>query len=790
MANLRFFVSFDFDDWEYVRQTLESLNTQGYEFLVAKRNLVPGQSFVVWMNKMLEISDLFVLFWSKYSSTSRFVTMEWSSFLGINQREKILIIRIDDTPLPILLSTCIYVDIKNHIQTQIASFHEWATQFIAEKSDGAIAYEIDSYIKISAMPQIVHDACMDLCAGRREKSYPLSVRFLNRALQQSRKLIPNLPIEAGAIASSSLHELAMLERTPEKRKDLRQESQNICRQIFIQTKNPLIAVMFANRIVDEAYDTFIPKNKSLIRSLLAEARETIQNVLVHEKNSMSLAALLVQLSSVFRCQAKEMKGTPYELSYINKSLRAAGAAIERDTDNPATHLELGQALWAYARKAPDDASYFAKMAEAETVLSQANAGFSPLSALALARFYRHTYRSVQAFNVFCDYILREGRVRRMLEESYLFAESAMQIWYSNHDHDFVNSALKKARNILIQAIDSGYQNARLYVDLAQIEAALGVDYASEEALKKISVLPTNSWTEVVIEAATAIDNNQIDRLNKAFAIGIIDPRVWNGLGTYVRNFIGDRDLSLRLYEVGRKLESDDPIVLTNIARILIERGDPKSIEEAKRLVELISSSADKSFIWWRELSDKIDLIKNIHKIRKHSALEKQESTRPTYKQILREYQEFLELDGENAKATAFKNIILRLLTLSYGSKNVKFFTEGKELIEFTWLGDRYLAVPLCSNTQVDSNKMNLILSRSEHNEARSMIFSISGFSEEAIKTAENAPSDIIPFLINGEEIKSILSASGRLDHLLDKKLLDIYTIIKANRIDNNIVTPT
>ncbi|MFW9888232.1 MAG: toll/interleukin-1 receptor domain-containing protein [Candidatus Thorarchaeota archaeon] len=74
--------------------------------------VVPGDSFVEWMNETLRESRYLVLIWSKNAAESRWVEREWSSSLPrfVNDRSiKIIPIRLDDEPLPDLLRDIVYI---------------------------------------------------------------------------------------------------------------------------------------------------------------------------------------------------------------------------------------------------------------------------------------------------------------------------------------------------------------------------------------------------------------------------------------------------------------------------------------------------------------------------------------------------------------------------------------------------------------------------------------------------------------------------------------------------------
>jgi tetratricopeptide (TPR) repeat protein len=169
----------------------------------------------------------------------------------------------------------------------------------------------------------------------------------------------------------------------------------------------------------------------------------------------------------------------------------------------------------------------------------------------LARFYRYTYRPNLAISVFTDYQQSEPVRRKVLSEAYVVGEAAWQLWWRNG-----SSALPQveiARNLLSESVEAGYLNARTVISLAMLETA-------------------SNYAEA----------NDVEALRRMFSFGFDNGASWNSLGTFVREFLNDDALALRLYNVGLKLSPKNHYLWLNKARILARLGQAGEAAYARR----------------------------------------------------------------------------------------------------------------------------------------------------------------------------------------------------------------
>jgi hypothetical protein len=107
------FLSFAGNDREKAKRLHDDLVDRGMDTFVDERNVAIGDNFVLAVNQRITQSDYFVLLWSQYSVDRPWVEAEWSSAFARELRERrsfFFVVRLDATPLPILLTPRRYLD--------------------------------------------------------------------------------------------------------------------------------------------------------------------------------------------------------------------------------------------------------------------------------------------------------------------------------------------------------------------------------------------------------------------------------------------------------------------------------------------------------------------------------------------------------------------------------------------------------------------------------------------------------------------------------------------------------
>lgn len=111
------FISYNNKDVDVVREIALKLSLEGWTIYFDEWRIRPGESISESINLGLTKTNFFLLVWSKNSSKSKWVTREWSSLMSkvVNKKVTIIPIKIDDTPLPQILSDTKYLILSNDV---------------------------------------------------------------------------------------------------------------------------------------------------------------------------------------------------------------------------------------------------------------------------------------------------------------------------------------------------------------------------------------------------------------------------------------------------------------------------------------------------------------------------------------------------------------------------------------------------------------------------------------------------------------------------------------------------
>lgn len=102
------FIAHNHNDKEIAEKIAKALEFEDLHPRIDSWEVTPGDNFVQWMEDAMSVSKFLVLIWSKNAAESEWVKTEWTSFLPRtleDQTVKIIPIRIDETPSPVLLES-------------------------------------------------------------------------------------------------------------------------------------------------------------------------------------------------------------------------------------------------------------------------------------------------------------------------------------------------------------------------------------------------------------------------------------------------------------------------------------------------------------------------------------------------------------------------------------------------------------------------------------------------------------------------------------------------------------
>lgn len=109
------FLSHTGADKGVVRQTNAELILLGAETYFDELSILNGEIINEWIDRALDRTSIFALFWSFDSAKSPWVKAEWTAahWRYIDDPTKFLVVRLDDTELPSLLQPKKWIDARN-----------------------------------------------------------------------------------------------------------------------------------------------------------------------------------------------------------------------------------------------------------------------------------------------------------------------------------------------------------------------------------------------------------------------------------------------------------------------------------------------------------------------------------------------------------------------------------------------------------------------------------------------------------------------------------------------------
>lgn len=362
-------------------------------------------------------------------------------------------------------------------------------------------------------------------------------------------------------------------------------------------KRAELAESYASLAVDCYQDELSDMDSAQRQRMLRGARDRLDEaLLLPSLDNVATADLLARKSSVLRHLAISDLTADARKRRLEEAFRSAerGAQLSKTA---ATILELGLSEWALARFEPTDDDYIQRLRKAETYFKdEALANFEPAE-LTLSNFYRSNFRAAEACEAFLRSASRVRHIRRLLRDSYIYAEAATQAWWAQHPKSFTELHLTEARTLLEAALAGGSRTARLVVGLAFVRAILEGPAEGETALNDICLGPNRvSWDRALALTQKA---TMSDVATYGLALGLNRSGVWSRLGTFALVFLKKPEQAETLYRTATRVNPHDAIAATNLARFLARNDDPGSLSEARRLLQKASQFADRRFVWWR-----------------------------------------------------------------------------------------------------------------------------------------------------------------------------------------------
>lgn len=625
-----------------------------------------------------------------------------------------------------------------------------------------------------------------LIAARAERVFEKSQRYYESALKACEEWNKSNKEQGSVIYFSKiLGELALEESDSKKR--LERWTSAIKKLDYQWKINPTfeLAEAYAFLSVDCVQDRFCDFESSLRQKFLRNGKNYIDKILNQKINKNMEASLLARKSSILRYLSLIDVSPEFRFKRLNESLRSAQKAVEIDA-SPSNALELALSEWTLARHETTDEEYVQRLRKTETILlDDIMKSFEPAQ-LTLARFYRLSYRGLDACENYPRSLDKIINIRRLLRESYIYGEAATQLWYADYPKEIVDVHLFESKTIIETAISSGYRNARLIIDLAYLRAILDGESAGYITLSDLCTEGANiSWEHALRLAAEA---GPSDFLTLGFALGIDQSSCWTKLGTFVRKFVNDDSLEEVLYRTAMRLDPHDYIALTNLARFLMTKGNIDSLNEAKRLIQKAQNFADRRFTWWRSVWSEIGEIERTTKgekiiapkITRYSPTAKNKnitlsSKFKNIKDIRKAFKLVEKLDDVQKRGYELEKLIYELANLAFitvaPSYRFQRIAGGESQVDgyFEHRWEKYRVECKWRETPAERDDIERFLSKLDAVGVSGVLISMAGFSESAVARSKEVRKSKAILLIDGDEIRSAFSSKINFDELITKK---------------------
>ncbi len=369
------------------------------------------------------------------------------------------------------------------------------------------------------------------------------------------------------------------------------------------------ALLYATISTDFAQDTLCTATAKMKNSKLAAAKDSIDSVLREtlDDDARSLllakkAALLREQSLVATVELPWKRRVESRRSYLDESIRCTKAA--RDIlDTPVVTLQCGLSYWALARNEYCTSSREGLLNQAEGELIRAAVYSTESALLSLARFYRLTWRPLEACKVFEQLSRQRWRTRMTLRGSFIYGEAVDQLYYRDTLPSERDRHLDTACGVLLEAVAAGCASARTIVALAHVRARIEGPEAGKTELVRLRVDNGQLDWDVVIGLVT--DGSSSDELSQAFALGLADSGVYCSIARFLYEHLQQSKKAKALLEAALTLDPRSDIALKLLAEIFVSEGEFERARTVAAQAENFAPPVRRQ--WARQLKESIDV---------------------------------------------------------------------------------------------------------------------------------------------------------------------------------------
>jgi tetratricopeptide (TPR) repeat protein len=611
-----------------------------------------------------------------------------------------------------------------------------------------------------------------------ERTQQRAVQLLNSALQLCEKwLLEADETDAIIWTGNVLTDLALEDATSEGRSRRWHRALHILKSSTTKHQSTRLACAFAFLSVDCAQDLLSSIDHNTRAQMLRDARECLDVQLEKVSDTTENAALLARKSSVLRQLAMFDLVPEQQYRRFDESLRCATKAVQLSR-NEGTLLELGLSEWALGSHENTDSKYSELLRRAEGHLADNLLIGSEVAQLSLARLFRLTFRPLEACKQFSKLVGVVRNYRRVLRDSYIYAEAAIQLWYRPYPDSIISSHLVSARSLIEHALASGIRTGRHVVDLCQLGAILDGPAAGTTVLQEIFTGEGYvSWEDVLRLIGRGSDENTPD---SGFILGVNDGSVWTSLGTFFYKFFNDKELAERLYRYAIRLDPKDPVALTNLARFQIRDGKPPaSLQEARRLIQKVAAFADRRFIWWRAVDSELKAKEGKEQQPKvgRPVLNTNAQMKPptSLKDITRRFHQLVVAENPQQRGLELEQLLFETAKLSVGIAEAPYRfqrSEGRSSQVdgyFRHGPDRYRVECKWERDPIAPEHIDLFANKIDAAGVGGLFISLSGFTESAIRAASQYRERKAMLLMDGDEARSVFEGRVNFDEIITMK---------------------
>lgn len=367
-----------------------------------------------------------------------------------------------------------------------------------------------------------------------------------------------------------------------------------------------IAMRFAQSVLDALTDKDIeiPRKEraSLLRSAISRTTVTLESKCQIELSKMQ-GRLLVARAREIQKDLSRRREDQWEAARLpmERAVEVLRKACALDPVDPHCKVHLANALRTMAFRSVDKRSFEQLAGEALEEARRATEldPIEPLGWLGLFSLQKWLFQDTDAYKTFLRYLDVETDDQRALRSAPRLAEVAIHLTYGQ-DTAYARAALASAASLCARAYDAGSHSARLFVNYGRILTAQGLRDESGAVVGRILVGLGAAGNEL-FRIFTALKEGEAklrdDAISEGALLGIVDPQVWNALGTYFKEY-GDFDSADTCYQLALKLNRRDVIALTNRARLIAETGARPRLPEAEKYIQQASQWADWPFRRW------------------------------------------------------------------------------------------------------------------------------------------------------------------------------------------------